>query len=177
MASSRWPSRQLPALAGRPSGRPPMPVRAAGQREVIAVRHSTFDIDTASAHSRPLRTPQGIRASLGCSSPKPRRLGLGGAFGAPIQKSKQNHDAGNTAFNVAPVLRCQRAPAAALAARGRRFFLAAGNVQSNFRSPAAVLPRSVFSSKETFCPSVSVIIPASLTAVIWTNTSLPPSSG
>src|SRR6185295_3349519 len=42
---------------------------------------------------------------------------------------------------------------------------------------AAVLPRSVVSSKLTFWPSIKPRIPAASTALMWTKTSFEPSSG
>ena len=43
--------------------------------------------------------------------------------------------------------------------------------------PAAGLPRSVSTSKLTFCPSLSESIPAFCTALMWTKTSFEPSLG
>src|ERR1700722_5034194 len=51
--------------------------------------------------------------------------------------------------------------------------------QATFRFPADERPvrLSATISKATFCPSLSSLSPARSTALIWTNTSLPPSSG
>ena len=172
--TSHRPNRQASALAGRPSGADPqIPVRGAGQREVVAVRHHRHrnDIGTQPSTANAAR----LRASPGCSSPKPRRPGLDGAFGTHPIASR----------TIAPDTRrqrrsgrhCQARARQCPAARGRRALRQTERSQSTFRSPAAVLPRSVFNSNETFCPSVSVIMPASFTAVMCTNTSLPPSAG
>src|SRR3970040_1342077 len=45
------------------------------------------------------------------------------------------------------------------------------------RLVAEFLPRSVVTSKLTFCPSASVPRPERSTALMWTNTSLEPSLG
>ncbi len=67
---------------------PQTPVRGAERREVVAVRH--FDIDSTSARSRRLRTPQGSAHPLGCSpSPKPRRQPPGRGFRCGRSRSGQ----------------------------------------------------------------------------------------
>lgn len=143
--------------------------RAARRRRCSTPSTST-DIGTQPSTANAAR----LRASLGCKAPQPRRPGLGGAFSTSFQVKRA----------VSPDRRRETPIRSSLSARVRqRPARVAGELhdnrwsQSTFRSPAAVLPRSVFSSNETFCPSVSVIIPASFTAVMCTNTSLPPSAG
>src|SRR6478752_3431268 len=48
----------------------------------------TIDIDSTSARSRRLRNAARLRESLGCPSPKPRRLRPDGAFGALLQPDR-----------------------------------------------------------------------------------------
>src|SRR6478609_8467667 len=78
--------RPAPSPEPRTKRNPQIPVRGAERCEVVAVRHHRhrLDIGTQPSTANVAR----LRASLGCPSPKPRRLSPDGAFGVLLQPDR-----------------------------------------------------------------------------------------
>ena len=163
MLKQRAGSPRVPRTSGDQAAqakRPRMPARGASKRDAVALRHHRRRLNRHAAVHCECRQASRI---LGCKSPNPAGTGLDEAFGMSFQvkraapPDRQREAPIRSSFSAH--VRQQPARVAGEPHDDRRS-------QSTFRSPAAVLPRSVFSSNETFCPSVSVIMPASLTAVM-----------